>query len=60
MEKKIYVSYPLGRDWYRVKKTNSMPTGEDKAHFSLQQYKDWDVVRFASCSGRRFDEVSGQ
>ena len=59
MEKKIFVSYPLGQDWYKVQKVDGRPTGEGNTHFSLQQYKDWDVVRFASCSGRRFDEVGG-
>ena len=59
MEKKIYVSYPLGQDWYKVQKINCRPQGENHDHFSLKQYFDWDVVRFASCAGRRFDEVNG-
>ena len=59
MEKTIYVSYPLGREWYNVKQVDERPRGEENKHFSLRQYADWDVVRFVSCSGRRFDEVNG-
>ena len=56
MEKTIYVSSPLGREWYKVKQCNKRPHGESDIHFSLRQYFSWDVVRYASSAGRRFDE----
>ena len=59
MRKRIYVSYPLGQDWYKVQEADKKPTGDNYTHHSLKQYHDWDVVRFVSCAGRKFDEVNG-
>ena len=58
MKKKVFVSYQLGQDWYKLEAVGERPKGKNNTHYSLQEYFLWDGNRFPSCAGRRFDEVN--